>query len=152
MGKYKKCRSKKIKYIISWWNEEFELPDGWYFIYCQKRLFWVYCQNIWDLYWYSFNKTYVNETENRITFKIKIRYYLQLLKFETIKLLESTKSKINKDKNDENELSLEITEVVLVHCDILNNHCKQDSRVLNIYVPNKSFGQLLYISPKLLCF
>ena len=58
-------------------------------------------------------RLYVNETENRITFKIKIRYYLQLLKFETIKLLESTKSKINKDKNDENELSLEITEVVL---------------------------------------
>ena len=67
---------------------------------------------------------------------------------ETIKLLESTKSKTSKDKNGENVLHLEITEVVLVHCNIVNNDYQQDSRVLYTFVPNKSFGQLLDISPK----
>ena len=67
---------------------------------------------------------------------------------ETIKLLESTKSKTTKDKNGENVPHLEITEVVLVHCNIVNNDYQQDSRVLYTFVPNKSFGQLLDISPK----
>ena len=63
-------------------------------------------------------------------------------------MLGSTKSKINKDKNGENGTHLEITEVVLIHCNIVNNNYQQDSRVLYTFVPNKSFGQLLYISPK----
>ena len=55
---------------------------------------------------------YINKIDNRITFKIKTGYYLELLKLETMKLLESTKSKINEDKNGENVPHLEITEVV----------------------------------------
>ena len=43
---------------------------------------------------------------------------------------------------------LEITEIVLVHCNIVNNNYQQDSRALYTFVPNKSFGQLLDISPK----
>ena len=85
--------------------------------------------------------------KNRITFRIKTGYYLELLT-ETMKLLGSTKSKINKDKNDENMHHLEITEVVLVHCNVVNNSYQQDSWVLYIFVPNKSFTQLLDISPK----
>ena len=65
-----------------------------------------------------------------------------------MKLLGSTENKINKDKNCENELHLEITEVVLVHCNIVNNDYQQDSRVLYTFVPNKSFGGLLEISPR----
>ena len=65
-----------------------------------------------------------------------------------MKLLGSTKSKITKDENDENLLHVEITEVVLIHCNIVNNDCQQDSKVLCTLVPNKSFGQLLNISPK----
>ena len=42
---------------------------------------------------------------------------------------------------------LEITEVVLVHCNIVNNDYQQDSRVLYTFVPNKPFGSLLEISP-----
>ena len=64
-----------------------------------------------------------------------------------MKLLGSTKNKIAKDKNGENIPHLEITEVVLVHCDIINNDYQQDSRVLYTFVPNKSFGSLLEISP-----
>ena len=49
-------------------------------------------------------------------------------------------------------LHLEITEVVIVHCNIVNKGCQQDSRILYIFVPNKSFGQLLDISPKNVIF
>ena len=64
-----------------------------------------------------------------------------------MKLLGSAKNKITKDKNGENVPHLEITEVVLVNCDIVNNDCQQDSRVLYTFVPNKTLGSLLEISP-----
>ena len=67
---------------------------------------------------------------------------------ETVKLLGSTKINITKDKNVENAPHLEITELVLVHCNIVNNEYQQDLRVLYTFVPNKLFGQLLDISPK----
>ena len=89
---------------------------------------------------------YVNKIENRITFEIKTGYYLELLTPETMKLHESTKNKITKDENGENVPHLEIN--VVVHCNIANNDYQQDSRVLYTFVPNKSFGQLLDISPK----
>ena len=56
---------------------------------------------------------------------------------ETMKLLASTKSKINKDENGENVPHLEINEVVLLHCDIVNSDYQQDSRVLYTFVPYK---------------
>ena len=64
-----------------------------------------------------------------------------------MKLLGSTNNKITKDKNGEKVPHLEITEVVLVHCNMVNNDYQQDSRVLYTFVPNKSFGSLLEISP-----
>ena len=64
-----------------------------------------------------------------------------------MKLLGSTENKITKDKNGENVRHLEITEVVLVHCNIINNDYQQDSRVLYTFVPNKLFGSLLETSP-----
>ena len=81
-------------------------------------------------------------------FKIKTGYYLEILTPETMKLLESTKSKITKDENGENVPCLEINEVVLIHCNVANNNYQQNSRVLYTFIPNKSFGQLLDISPK----
>ena len=65
-----------------------------------------------------------------------------------MKLLGSTKSKITKYKNGENVSYLEITELVLIHCNVVNNSYIQNSRVLYTFVPNKYFGQLLDISPK----
>ena len=65
-----------------------------------------------------------------------------------MKLLGSTKIKITKNENVENVSHLEITEVVLVHCNIVNNDYQQDSTVLYTFVPNKLFGQLLDISGK----
>ena len=89
----------------------------------------------------------VNKIEKMVTFKIKDGYSLELFTPETIKLLGSTENKITKDKNDKNVPHLEITEVVLVHCDIVNSDYQQDSRVLYMFVPNKPFGSLLEISP-----
>ena len=65
-----------------------------------------------------------------------------------MKLLGNTKSKIAKDENGENLSYLEITEVMLLHCNVVNNYYQQNSRVLYTFVSNKSFGQLLDISPK----
>ena len=82
-------------------------------------------------------RIYVNKIENRIIFRIKIGYYLELLMFEMMKLSGSTKSKITKDKNGENVSQLEITEVGLVHFNVVKNYCQQDSRVLYIFIHNK---------------
>ena len=64
---------------------------------------------------------YINRIENRITFKIKNGYYLDFLRPETMKLLGSNENKINKDKNSKNAPPLEIVELVLVHCNLVNN-------------------------------
>ena len=62
----------------------------------------------------------MNKLENRITFKIKTSYYLELLTSETMKLLGNTRSKLSKIKNGENVPSVETTEVVLIHCNVVN--------------------------------
>ena len=63
-----------------------------------------------------------------------------------MKLLWRTKGKIIKTKNGENSPYLEITEVVLRHCNVANNSYQQKSTFLYAFLPNKSFGQLLDIS------
>ena len=70
-----------------------------------------------------------------------------LLTPETMKLLGSTKCKITEDKNGENVPHLEVIELVLVHCNLVNNDYQQDSRILYTFVSNKPFGSLLEISP-----
>ena len=80
--------------------------------------------------------------EKRIPFKIKTGYYLELLTPKTMKLLESTKNKITKEENGENVPLLEVAEVVLIHCNVVNDSYQQNSKVLHTFVPNKSFGQL----------
>ena len=89
----------------------------------------------------------LNKIQNRVTFKIRNGYSYELLMPETMKLLRSTENKITKNKNSDNVPHLEITEVMLVHCNIANNDYQQDSRVLYTFVPNKPFGSLLQISP-----
>ena len=64
-----------------------------------------------------------------------------------MKLLGTTENKITKDKNGENVPHLEITEVVLACCNIVNNDYQQDSRALYTFIQNKPFGSLLEISP-----
>ena len=140
----------KFKISAPTWNEEFTLPDGSYsvsgiqdyFEYILKKHGEKINKDI-----KSSVKIYVNKIENRVIFKIKNGYRQELLTKQTIKLLGSTKNKTTKDKNGENIPHLEITEIVLVHCNMVNNNYQQDSRVLYTFVPNKSFGSLLDISP-----
>ena len=122
--------NNKFKISAPKWNEEFKLPDGSYSV-----------SGIQDYFEYILKKhgennnkpsvqIYINKIENRVTFKIKNGYILELLTEETMKLLGSTENKITTDKNGENVPHLEITEVVLVHCNIVNNDYQQDLRVL----------------------
>ena len=135
--------NNKFKISAPTWNDKFELPDGSYSV-----------SNIQDYFEYIFKKhgenidkpsvkIYVNKIENWITFKIKNGYSLELLTPEIIKLLGSTENK----KTKENVPHSEITEVVLIHCNIVNNDHQQDSRVLYTFIPNKPFGRLIETSP-----
>ena len=114
-----------------------------------SRLFWIYLKKHGEKTDNPSIRIYINKIENRITFKIKTRYYFKLLMPETMKLLASNKSKITKDENGENE---KITQAILFHCNILNNDYQQDSRVLYTFLLNKPFGQLLDISCKNVIF
>ena len=124
------------------WSDKLELPDGSYsisdiqdyFEYILKK----YSENVDN----PSIKIYVNQIENRVTFKIENGYYLELLTSETMKLLGSTESKITKDKNGEQVPHLEVAELVIVHCNIINNNYQQNSRILYTFVPNKPFGSL----------
>ena len=89
----------------------------------------------------------VTKSENKFTFKVKTGYYLQLLTPETMKLLWSTENKIAKHKYGKYVPQLEITQVILVHCSIVNNDYQQDSRVSHIFFPNKLIGSLLDTAP-----
>ena len=95
---------------------------------------------------------YANTISNRIVFKIKNGYKLELLSKETMQLLGSTKDIIDADKNSENVPNLQNVETVLVHCNLVNNSYQQASRVLFSFVPNKQYGQLFSISPHSLVF
>ena len=95
---------------------------------------------------------YANTINNRIVFKIKTGYKLELLSKETMKLLGSTKNIIDSDKNSENVPRLENVEVVLVHCNLVSNSYQQHSRVLFTFAPTKQYGKLISISPHSLVF
>ena len=95
---------------------------------------------------------YANTVNNRIVFKIKSGYKLELLSKETMPLLGSTSSIIDADKNSENVPKLENVEVVLIHCNLVNNSYQQHSKVLFTFVPTKRCGQLISISPHSLFF
>ena len=139
--------NSKFKISAPTWNEKFDLPDGSYNI-----------PEIQDYIEYIIKKhetigetapilIYANTINNRMVFKIQTGYKLELLSKETMKLLGCTKNIIDADKNSENVPRLEYVEVVLVHCNLVNNSYQQHSRVLLTFVPNKQYGQLISISP-----
>ena len=93
---------------------------------------------------------YPNKVKNRIVFKVKTSFKLELLTLEAMKLLGSTKKVVDKDKKGENVPKRESVEVVLVHCNLVKNDYQHSSKVLFSFVPNKRFGQLINISPNTL--
>ena len=139
--------NNKVKISAPTWNEKIELPDGSYSVSDIQYYFEYILKKQEEDIDKPLGQLYVNKIENRVTFKIKNWYSLEILTPETIKLLGSTENKITQDKNGENVPHLEITEVVLVHCNIVSNDYQQDSRALHTFVPNKPFGSLLEICP-----
>ena len=144
--------NNKFKILAPTWNETFDLPDGLYNI-----------SEIQDYIEYIIKKhetigenvpilIYANTINNRIVFKIKTGYKLEIFSKETMKLLGSIKDIIDADKNSENVPKLENVEVVLVHCNSVNNSYQEVSRVLFTFVPNKQYGQLISISLHSLVF
>ena len=137
----------KFKISAPTWNDKFELLDGSYSVSDIQDYFEYILKNHRENTDKPSVQIHVNKIENKVTFKIKNGYNLELLTPETMKLLRSYENKLTTDKNGENVPHLEITEVVLVHCNIANNNYQEDSRVLYTFVPNKPFGSLLEISP-----
>ena len=88
---------------------------------------------------------YRNRIKNRIVFKIKTGYKLELLTPKTMKLLGSTKKEVDKDKDGENVSRLESVKKALVHCSLVENDYQDTSKVLFSFAPNKQFGQLINI-------
>ena len=92
---------------------------------------------------------YPNKIKNRIVFKIKPRYKLELLTNKTMYLLGEGPI-IDRDKNGDNLPELKKTHSVLIHCNVLHNDYLQNSKLLYTFVSDKSFGQFLAIEPKTL--
>ena len=93
---------------------------------------------------------YPSKIKNRIVFKIKTGYKLELLTLETMKLLGSTKKDADKDKDGENEPKLESVKVVLLHCNLVKNDYQHTLKVLFTFVLNRQFGELINVSPHFL--
>ena len=96
----------------------------------------------------NMKQIYVNEIKGRIVFKIKAGYKLELLSKETMRLLESSKEDIDQDKDGDILPKLEIVDVVLMNCNLLNNTYQQASKLLFTFVPNKQIGQLITVEPQ----
>ena len=139
--------NNKFKISASTWNDTSDVPDGSYSIAALQNYFEYIIkkhETVTDRYPVII---YVNETNNRIVFKIKTGYKLELLSKETMKLLGSSKSVIDSDKNSELVPKLESVDLVLMHCNLVNNDYQKVSRVLFTFVPNKSYGQLMTTVP-----
>ena len=148
----KQYKNNKLKIIAPTWNDEFELPDGSYSV-----------SDIQDYIEYIIRKhetltkippihVYINRINNRLVFKIKEGYKVELQTPETMKLFGSTKKVTDKTKNGEKVTSLEVVEVVLVQCNLVDNQYQQKSEVLYTFTPNKSYADLLNVEPSNLVF
>ena len=88
----------------------------------------------------------MNRVKNRIVFKIKTWYKLELQTTETMKLLGRTKKDVDRNKDGGNAQKLEFVKVFLVHCNLVKNDYQHTSKVLFTFAPNKQICQLINIS------
>ena len=139
--------NNKFKISAPTWNDTFDVLDGSYSIVALQDYFKYIIKKHETIADLSPIIIYVNTINNRIVFKIKTGYKLELLSKETMKLLGSSKSITGSDKNSELVPKLESVELVLMHCNLVNNDYQKASRVLFTFVPNKSYGQLMTTVP-----
>ena len=142
--------NNKFKISAPTWNDTFDVLDGSYSIAALQNYFEYIIKkhetiaNVYPVL------IYVNEINNRIVFKIKSGYKLELLSKETMRLLGSSTDAIDGDKSSELVPKLESVDLVLVHYNLVNNSYQQASKVLFTFVPNKKYGQLITVSPETL--
>ena len=127
-------------------NDKFDLLDGSYSISDIQDYFEFIIKKHETLTENPPIQIYSNKIKNRIVFKVKNGCKLELLSQEKMKLLGSTKKDVDKDGEDVPKW--ESVEVVLVHCNLVNNSYQQASKVLFTFVPNTQFGQLITVSPQ----
>ena len=126
------------------------MPDGSYSIAPLQNYFEYIIKNHETIAEVSPVLIYVNEINNRIVFKIKSGYKLELLSKETMRLLGSSSDAIDDDKNSELVPKLESVDLVLVHCNVVYNNYQQASKVLFTFVPNKKYDKLITVLPETL--
>ena len=119
--------NNKFKISATTWNDEFDLSDGSYSIFFILFYFEYIIKKHEAIADFLSVQIYTNKIKNRIAFKIKAGYKLELLSPETMKLLGSTKKDIDQDKDGEDAPKLESIQVVLVHCNSVNNNYQQES-------------------------
>ena len=137
--------NNKFKISAPTWNNEFDLLDRSYSISDIQDYFEFIIKKHETLTENPPIQIYPNKIKNRIVLKVKSGHKLELLSPETMKLLGRTKQDVDKDKVREDVLKLETVEVVLMHCNLVNNSYQQASKVLFTFVPNKQCGQLITI-------
>ena len=140
--------NNKFKTSAPTWNDEFDLPDGSYSISDIQDYFEFIIKKYEALTENPPIQIYPNKIKNRLVFKVKTDYRLELLSPETMKLLGGTKKDVDQDGEDVPKL--ESVEVVLVHCNLVNNSYQKASEVVFTFLPDKKFDQLIAISPHLL--
>ena len=139
--------SNKFKLSAPTWNDMFDVPDGSYSLAAHQNYFEYIIKKHETIADVSPVLIYVNEINNRIVFKIKSGYKLELLSKEIMRLLRSSADTIDDDESSELVPKLEGVDPVLVHCNLVNNSYQQASKVLLTFVPNKNYGQLITVSP-----
>ena len=144
-------KNNKFKIFPPTWNDEVDLPDGSYFVSDIQDYFEYIIKKHETIADNSPMQIYINKIKNRVVFKIKTDYKVELLSKETIKLLGSTEKVIAKDKNENVRKyvpKVEVVEVILMHFNIINNNYQQASKALFTFVPYKRFGELITITPQ----
>ena len=130
--------NSKIKISATTWNDTFALPDGVFSVADIQDYSEFIIKKHETLTENPPVQIYPNKIKNRIVFKIKTGYKLELLTPETMKLLGSTNKVVNKDKNGENVPKLESVEFVLVHCNLVKNDYQHASKVLFSLAPDNN--------------
>ena len=137
--------NNKFKIFAPAWNNTFDLSDGSYSVFDIQCYFEYNIKKHETIADNPPVQIYVNK-KNRIIFKIKLERKLELITKETMQLLGSSKKFIDINKDGEIVPRLETVEVVLVHCNLVNNSYQQASKDFFTFLPKKQFGQLITIT------
>ena len=141
----KQYKNNEFRISAPKWNKDLKLPDESYSVPDIQDYFEDILKKHGEKTINPPIRIYMNKLGNRITFKIKTRYYLQFLTPEEMKTLGSTKSKITKNENGDNASNSEINEAVLVQCNNVKNDYQQDSRLLyTLFLINHSVNCYIF--------